>query len=106
MLRCTMGSCIVVRVRLVDGVLVGVGAPVAAKISASCQMSSIVWASKQAKGSDNALIARGQVGAWLCLWVCWWRTYMAWHRCGRKLYSFGHALSSCLWYVNLLALVV
>ena len=41
-LRYSMGSCIVARVRLGGGLGVGVGAPVAAKMSASCRMASIV----------------------------------------------------------------
>ena len=53
-LLCSLGSCISARVRLVGGVVVGVGAPVAAKIPASFQMASMVWASKRLKGAAGA----------------------------------------------------
>ena len=52
--RCSRGSCIVAWVRLVVGVGVDVGAPVAEKMSASCQMESMVWAPKRAKGAASA----------------------------------------------------
>ena len=57
-LRCSMGSCIVTRVRLGGGVWVGVGAPVAVKMSASFRMASMVWAPKQAKGAAGAIFVR------------------------------------------------
>ena len=41
-----------------DGVGVGVGAPVAAKMSVSCQIASMVWAPKQAKGAASAGLER------------------------------------------------
>ena len=41
-LRCKMGSCIVLQVILGGGVGVGVGEPVVEKMSASCQMESMV----------------------------------------------------------------
>ena len=52
------GSCIVARVRLGGGVGVGVGALIAAKMSASCRMASMVWAPKQAKDATGAGFAR------------------------------------------------
>ena len=44
--------------RLGGGVGVGVGEPVAAKMSASCWMASMVWAPKRAKGADGADFSR------------------------------------------------
>ena len=57
-LPCSVGNGVVLRVRLGGGVGVGVGAPVAAKMSANCQMESIVWVPKQAKGEAGAGLAR------------------------------------------------
>ena len=57
-LRCSMGGCLVARVCLGGGVGVGVDAPVAAKISASCRMASMVWASNGEKGVVGAGFAR------------------------------------------------
>ena len=55
---CRRGSCIVERVRLGGGLGGGVGAPAATKISASCQMVSMVWAPKRAKGASIAVLER------------------------------------------------
>ena len=57
-LRCSMVSFVAARVRLVGRVVVGVGVPFAAKFSASCRMSSMVWAPKRAKGLAGAGFAR------------------------------------------------
>ena len=57
-LRCSMGSSIVARVRLVGGGVDGVGAPVAAKMLASCRITFMVWAPKRAKGAAGAGFAR------------------------------------------------
>ena len=54
---CRLGSCTVVRVCLVGWVGFG-GAPVAAKMSASCRMASMVLAPKQANGAACAGFAR------------------------------------------------
>ena len=53
-----MVICIVARVILGGGVGVGVGAPVAAKMSASCLMESMVWVPKRAKGAASVGYAR------------------------------------------------
>ena len=58
MLRCSMGSFIFAWVRLGGGVEVGVGAPVAAKMSASCWMAYMVWATKRVKGAASVRFAR------------------------------------------------
>ena len=58
MLHCRMGSCIYARVHLVGWIVVGVGAPVAAKMLASCQMAYMVWALNQSKGAAGAGFAR------------------------------------------------
>ena len=56
-LCCRLGRFIVVRVCLVGwGGLSG--ALVAAKMSASCRMASMVWATKRAKGEAGAGFAR------------------------------------------------
>ena len=57
-LCCSMVSCIVARVRLGGGVGVGVGAPVASKMLASCRMASMVWVPKWVKGAAGAGFAR------------------------------------------------
>ena len=57
-LCCKLGICTVARVRLGGGVVLGGCAPVAAKISASCQIASMVWASKWTKGAAGAGFAR------------------------------------------------
>ena len=57
-LRCSMGRCVAARVRLVGEVVVGVCAPVAENMSASCWIASMVWAPKRAKGADGAGFAR------------------------------------------------
>ena len=55
-----LGSCTVVRVCLVGWVGLG-GAPVAAKMSATCQMESMVWAPKRVKGAAGAGFAKASV---------------------------------------------
>ena len=57
-MRCSRGSCIVVRVRLGGGVGVGVGAPIAENISAGFRMAPMVWAPKRAKGTAGPGFAR------------------------------------------------
>ena len=57
-LRCSRGICIVAWVRRGGGVWVGVGAPVAAKMLASCRVASMVWAPKRAKVAAGAGFAR------------------------------------------------
>ena len=57
-LRYRMGICISARVRFVVGVVVGVGAPGVANVSASCWMASMVWAPKRAKGAAGAGFSR------------------------------------------------
>ena len=56
--RCITSSCIVERVHLGVGVVVGLSAPVASKMLASCQMISMVWAPKQVKGAAVAGFSR------------------------------------------------
>ena len=56
-LCCRMGSCTVVRVCLVGWGGLG-GALVAENMSASCRMSSMVWAPKRANGAAGAGFAR------------------------------------------------
>ena len=101
-----MGSYIAAQVRLVGGVVVGVGALVAEK----CWLV-VGW--HPCSGQQNGRRVRPvqvlqgrQLGAWMRLWLCWRRTYLAWRRCGEKLYSFGDVLSLCLWYVNAVASLV
>ena len=53
-----MVICIVARVILGGGVGVGVGAPVAAKMSASCLIASMVWATKRVKGAAGVGFVR------------------------------------------------
>ena len=57
LLCCRPGSCTVVCVSLVVWVGFG-GAPVAAEMSASFRMVSMVWAPKRAKGAAGAGFAR------------------------------------------------
>ena len=57
-LGCLLGSSAVVRACLVVRVRLCGGAPVVAKISASCLMASMVWAPKQAKGVAGEGFAR------------------------------------------------
>ena len=57
-LCCRLGSCTVSRVRLVGGVGLRGGAPVVAKMLASCRMVSMVWASKREKGAAGVGFAR------------------------------------------------
>ena len=57
-LRCSRVIYIVARVRLGGRVGVGVGAPVAVKMSASCQKAYMVWAQKRVKGAVSAGFAR------------------------------------------------
>ena len=57
-LRCSMVSFVAARVRLVGRVVVGVGVPFAAKFSASCRMSSMVWAPRRAKFAAGAGFVR------------------------------------------------
>ena len=61
------GSCIVAWVRLGDGVGVGVSVPVAAKMSASCQMASMVWPKweKYAAGSGFAMASARRLAAFV-----------------------------------------
>ena len=54
---CRLGSCTLVSVCLVGWGGLG-GAPVAAKMSVSCRMASMVWELKQAKGTAGAGFAR------------------------------------------------
>ena len=56
-LCCRLVSCTVVRVCLVGWVGLD-GVPVAAKISASCRLASMVWAPKRAKGAAGAGFSR------------------------------------------------
>ena len=57
-LHCSMGSCIAAQVRLVGGVVVGVGAPVSDYMLASCCIAYMVWLPKRVKGAANAGFAR------------------------------------------------
>ena len=56
-LYCRLGSCTVVQVCLVGWVGFG-GAPVVARMSARCQMESMVWVPKRAKCAAGAGFAR------------------------------------------------
>ena len=56
-----LGSCTLVCVCLVGWVGFG-GAPVAAKMLASCRMASMVWAPKWANGAAGAGFARASDG--------------------------------------------
>ena len=56
-LCCCLGSCTVLRVCLVGWGGLG-GAPVAANMSVSCRMASMVWALKWEKGAAGAGFAR------------------------------------------------
>ena len=57
-LCCSLCSCTFARVRLGGGVEFGGCAPVAANISASCQMASMVWLPNREKGAAGAGFAR------------------------------------------------
>ena len=57
-LCCRLSSCTVALVRLGGGVGFSGCAPVAAKMSASCRMASMVWAPKRAKCAAGAGFAR------------------------------------------------
>ena len=55
---CRLGGCTVARVCFMGGVGLRSGAPVVAKVSASCRMESMVWAPKWAMGAASAGFAR------------------------------------------------
>ena len=65
-----MVICIVARVILGGGVGVGVGAPVAAKMSASYRMASMVWEQNGKRVRPVQGLQGRQIGAWLRLWLC------------------------------------
>ena len=67
-LCCRLGSCKAVRVCLVGWVEFG-GAPVSAKMLASCRMSSMVWAPKRANGAAGAGFARASARRLAAYWV-------------------------------------
>ena len=57
-LCCSLGICTFARVRLGGGVGLGGCAPVAANMSASFRMASMIWAPKRAKGTTVAGFVR------------------------------------------------
>ena len=102
-----MGSCIAAWVRLVDGVVVGVGTPDAAKMLASCWIASMVWVPKQAKGVAGAGFVMSSARHLAASMAASTEDIAGMALLGGGgLYSFGDVLSLCLRYVNVVASLV